>query len=449
MSNVTRSFRSLCLALCLAALAVPADAQPTGRNILFISIDDLRNWTGYNGEYGGTIHTPNIDALANVSTRFTNAYASVPFCLGSRTTVVTGLSPATHQVGVSPSLVGVGSPQYNAIYNNPAIKTLPEVMSDNGYYSAVAGKVFHKQIPAKWDEAGPPIDLSPFFNAFDPGPDGTFFKPEVLAPGIEHPDQTVANWAENFIDTYSGQDPFFLAVGFYQPHVPWRVPQWAYDLYPLGSVVAHTPTPGDMDDEPQDAVDIVSNLLPTSGLPVHETIVLAGKTIEYTQAYLASISHTDAMIGQVMLALQNSTFAANTDVVLWSDHGFHLGEKFHWRKLTFWEPSVRVPLLISSPGNSNYPIVNETRAVNLLDLAPTVLDLAGLPPFSQFEGAPLHDAVNASPVEIYARDGRATVIGGQKFVDYDFSQPSVYNIATYDLTTDPGEYVNLTPPPGC
>ncbi len=450
MHHRSRTLRQLLAVLVIAVTALPATAQtPTGRNILFIAIDDLRDWPGYTGNYGGTIHTPHIDALASVSTRFTNAYASVPVCLGSRTSVVTGLSPATHQVGLDGSLVGVNTPQYSAIYENPAIKTLPEVMSDNGYYSAAAGKVFHRQIPEKWDEVGPATIISELFNPFDPGPDGTYIVPEVLPPEMEHPDQTVANWAINFIETYTAPNPFFLAVGFYQPHIPWRVPQWAYDLYPIGSVVAHTPTPGDLDDEPNAAVNSVSNQLP-SGLTVHEAVELAGKSIDYTQAYLATVSHTDAMIGEVMQALQNSAFAGNTDVVLWSDHGFHLGEKFHWNKLTFWEPAVRVPLLVSSANNPDYPAVDEPRVVSLLDLAPTVLDLAGLPPFAQFEGVPLHDAINAGPVEVYLREGRATITAGEKFVDYDLSKNRNSHIATYDLDTDPEELINLTPPPsGC
>ncbi|MDZ7782747.1 MAG: sulfatase-like hydrolase/transferase [Halioglobus sp.] len=148
-------------------------------------------------------------------------------------------------------------------------------------------------------------------------------------------------------------------------------------------------------------------------------------------------SHSDAMVGQVLAALQDNGYAANTDVILWSDHGYHLGEKFHWRKMTFWEQATRVPLLISSPGNPNYPPVDVFEEVSLLDIAATVLDLAGIAPESQFEGAPLHDTVNRSPVEIYIDDGVATVENGVKNINYDVNVPGLADVALYDLTIDP------------
>ncbi|MDZ7783934.1 MAG: sulfatase-like hydrolase/transferase [Halioglobus sp.] len=173
-----------------------------------------------------------------------------------------------------------------------------------------------------------------------------------------------------------------------------------------------------------------------------------GKAAEYTQAYLASVSHTDAMIGQVLDALADSPYAANTTVVLFSDNGFHLGEEFHWRKRTFWEQSARVPLLIKSPGNPDYPVGDVTEEVSLLDLAATVLDLAGQDPEPQFEGAPLHDAANRSAVEIFLDNGIATVEAGIKRIDYDTAVPGLGDREKYDLASDPMELTNLIPP-GC
>jgi hypothetical protein len=151
------------------------------------------------------------------------------------------------------------------------------------------------------------------------------------------------------------------------------------------------------------------------------------------------------MVGEVLTALAASPHANNTDIILWSDHGYHLGGKFHWRKNTLWEQSARAPLFISSPGNPNYPTVDITSAVSLLDLAPTVLDLAGIPPFPQFEGVILGDAADHGPVQIFWFDGVATVQqDGTKFIDYDLTQDAgVSDQAFYNLNTDPGEQINL------
>ncbi|MEM1110923.1 MAG: sulfatase-like hydrolase/transferase [Pseudomonadota bacterium] len=424
-----------------------AAAWPTGRNVLFIVVDDWRDWAGYNDHYAGTIHTPHIDTLARVSTRFTRAYTTVPNCLASRTSVLMGLSPATHGVGLITAMKpGVGSPQYNAVYENPDVLSLPEVMGRHGYLTAAAGKVFHRQLPERWHRVGPPIARTQVRGMADPGPDGTFMNPEVLPPGMTHPDHTIAEWAADFLSNYDDDKPFFLAIGFYQPHLPWRVPQWAYDLYPLEDVAVHMPAPDELEDEPAEALALASRPV-FMGTSQDELIRKAGKAREYTRAYLASLSHTDAMIGQVLAALRASERAERTDIVLWSDHGYHLGEKFHWRKSTLWEPSVRVPLLISSPGNDNYAVRDEDTPVSLLDLAPTVLDLAGLPPFAQFEGKPLQQALRGDAVDIFMGRARARIINGLKVIDYDVSSPpGEHDTAAYLLGVDPGEEMNLIAP---
>lgn len=443
------------VAMCL--VSAPAPAQTSDHNILFLVVDDLRNWVGYTGEYTGSsihgsgVYTPSIDDLASGSTRYLNAYTTVPACIGSRTSIMFGLSPATH--GLTDCCFE-GSPEFDTVYNDPSLVTIPEVLSAEGYHAAAAGKVFHQQEITRWNETGPPIDFLSFWMPWDPGPDNTLIIPEVLPAGEVHPDQAVADWGVNFIDTYAQSvqgiegKPFFLALGFYLPHLPWRVPQAYFDLYPLAGVVAPSPVPGDLDDLPAAAIPWADQPMIFGVTPQHTAIEASGKAAEYTQAYLASISHTDAMIGQVLNALANSPYAANTTVVLFSDHGFHLGEKFHWRKRTFWEQSARVPLLIKSPGNPDYPVGDVTAEVSLLDLAATVIELAGQNPEPQFAGAPLHDAANRSPVEIYLEDGIATVEAGIKRIDYDTTVPGLGDREKYDLAVDPQELTNLIPP-GC
>ncbi|NND68992.1 MAG: sulfatase-like hydrolase/transferase [Halioglobus sp.] len=415
------------LALVVWLTAPPAQA---GRNILFIIIDDMRLDT--------QALTPNIDAFAATSTNYTNAYATVPACIGSRASLLTGMKPSTH--GLTSGFV---SPQtYNDFYNAPSLTTLPEELSAAGYYAATMGKVNHIAFPAHWDLLQPFTTIEIYRDHFplNPGPDGTYFNPILLPAGDTHPDQEVASWATNFLNTYSGPAPFFLAIGFEQPHVPWVLPQSYYDLYP--SPAAHVPPVDDFDDEPGVAETMAMAPL-IDGVPQHTMVVNAGKAEDYTGAYLAAMSHTDDMVGQVINALQASGYASSTDIVLLSDHGYHLGEKSHWRKLTFWEPAVRVPLMINSPALSPGDI---TAPVSLLDVAPTILDLAGATAPAQFEGVSL--TTGASAVEIYLDDGMATVSGHTKTIDYFLGLPGSNHNASYDLLTDPGELVNLTPP-GC
>ena len=234
------------------------------RNILFIAVDDLRNWVNYAGDYAGPVqiwardsgdyegrtYTPHIDALDETSTRYPNAYAPVPQCVGSRASVMTGLSPATH--GITHASVNLDS-EFFTLYNDETLKSLPEVMSDNGYYSAAAGKLFSARFPSRWNEAGalsavflPPMaSLARIIR---------FFNPRIPPNPEEHPDQIIANWVTYFITDYDRLEPFFLAAGFNLPHVPWSAPQWAYDLYPSDTIEAFAPPLDDLDDEPAIAV---------------------------------------------------------------------------------------------------------------------------------------------------------------------------------------------------
>jgi arylsulfatase A-like enzyme len=411
-------------------------AQPTGRNILFIVVDDMRNWAGYTGDYEGAVHTPNIDALAAQSTRYLNAYATATHCLGSRTSVLMGMSPPSHGVGHTHNFFTYVGPVYDAIYDNPAVVSLPEVMT--GYYTATTGKVFHYPEPSKWDESGPAPYVQYLYNIWLPGPDGTHLYAAEVGDTDLVPDMEIADWASSFVTAYDRPEPFFLSVGFNLPHQPWFVPAWAYNHYP--QVFVEVPITGDMDDEPALAVELAA--MPNFGpLSIFELVQNAGKSEEYTRAYLAGITHTDAMIGQVLAALANSPHADTTDIVFWSDNGFQLGEKEHWMKFTFWESSIRVPLLIKSP---KYPPGDVTSPVSLLDLAPTVLDLAGVAANAQFEGVPLHDAGNRSPVEVFVGPGKATVdSAGLKLIDYDTSLAGLGDFAAYSLPLDPKELNNI------
>ena len=436
--------RAMTLLVLVATITVAPNAMAqNNRNILFISVDDMRNWAGYSGEYAGTIHTPNIDALAAESTRFLKAYTTVPSCTASRTAVMLGLSPET--TGLMGFSWGPTDPIYDALFSDPNIKSIPEVMTDNGYFSAASGKVFHSPFPDKWDLQGPLTDFTALLEGYFPSPDGTNFNPGVWPEGETHVDQVLADWAADFVDTYDGTKPFFLALDFFQPHNPWRAPQWAYDMYPLEDVIAPSAIPGDLDDVPAIGVDLALRpYMPGSSLTQYEAVEAAGKAQEYTRAYLAALTHTDAVIGTVLNALANSAHAGNTDVILWSDHGYHLGEKFHWKKKTLWEQSLRVPLLVKSPNNPNYPVGDVSRNVSTLDLAPTVVDLAGLPPESQFDGKPLHIDDGENKVYAYWEGARAVMAGGFKIINYEqWGTPDLDDVSVYYLAYDKQEQHNI------
>lgn len=314
-------------------------------NVLFIVVDDLNDWVGYLGGHPGT-HTPNIDRLASQGMYFTRAFCAAPLCKPSRVSVLTGIHPSTSQV------------YGNAVdwrTQLPDAVTLPRYFRDHGYHVAGGGKIFHGRFDDEtaWD--------APAWDEYFQEPWWQFPEPAVRpANGIEsgagigpnfdwaamdeaddaYADTRVARWAGEFLSRPHDK-PFFLAIGLFLPHLPWFVPQKYFDLHPRAEIVLPTVIENDLDDIPPIGVD---RALPD----VHHARVLATDNWENgVQAYLAAISFADARVGQILDALDASPHANNTIIVLWSDHGYHLGEKQHWEKLTPWDEAARVPLIVS------------------------------------------------------------------------------------------------------
>jgi arylsulfatase A-like enzyme len=251
-----------------------------------------------------------------------------------------------------------------------------------------------------------------------------------MPDGVVDQDAVFADWAIDFMENSAG--PWFLAVGFFQPHVPWMGEEQDYALYQ--SVIPYAYT-NDLNDEPSGAKELVDFPL-FDGARQYDLVENAGAAVTKTRDYLAAISHTDRMVGRVLDAAPEGTL-----VILWADNGYHLGEKRHWRKWTFWQQTVRVPLIIKGIGQGEV-----SNPVSLLDIAPTVLDMAGVPPFSQFEGTSLR--TGASPVEIYYENGKATIEGDIKKIVYDINDPTKGR-SRYNLENDPDELENLANIPGC
>ena len=417
-----------------SALAA-ACAPQTGRNVVMFFIDDLRDWVGYMGTHPGNV-TPNIDALRAESFSFNRAYCAVPTCPGSRASTIWGKRPGNTHV-ISNNL----GPRDTLLASNA--ETIPELFSSAGFTTYNTGKFFHNAVPDRWDVTLPYDEIQDFRDTTTPEFKQTFFDFGPLPSGEIHRDQRTATWFSSQIQ--SAPEKFFMGVGFYQPHVPWRIPQWALDLHPLNDVVVPQPNcVDDLDDVPAPG-RVLANRPIIFGQSNYDRILGTGRAAELVQAYQAAISHTDAMVGQVMNALASSPHADSTDVLLVSDHGYHLGEKLHWRKATLWEQATRVPLLVRSPhlpagGSLDSP-------VSMIDVAPTLLDMAGIAAHAGHDGRSLLGAdeayADAHPVQTNWLFNRSIRWQKWRYIHYNDGSQELY-----DLETDPQECTNLIGSPG-
>ena len=384
------------LLMTLVCLVIPGlvNAQQPKPNILFIAMDDLNDWIGCMGGHPQTI-TPNLDRLARSSMFFTNAHCSAPACNPSRTAIFTGISP--HRSG---------------LYSNnqkmreimPEVELLPKTLSRQGYYSGGSGKMLHYFIDARsWDEYFPKAESeNPFPRTLYPEkrplslPRGgpwqyieTDWGPLKANDQQYGGDYLVADWISKKL-AVKHEKPFFLACGIYRPHEPWFVPEKYFKPFPLESIQHPTGyRADDLDDLPAEGKRRGPNRY-------FAHIQKEGQWERGIQGYLASIHFADAMVGKVLDALDASPYADNTIVVLWSDHGWHLGEKQHWQKFTGWRVCTRVPLMIRTPNGK--PGVCDS-PVSLTSLSPTLLDLAGLPSVKQHDSPSLVPLLNDSDAE--------------------------------------------------
>jgi len=350
-------------------------------NVLFIAIDDLNDWIGCL-EGHPQVKTPHMDQLAAKGVLFTNAHTQSPICNPSRTSILTGYRPSTTGVyGLSPPIRYV--PDFK-----DAI-TLPQYFSQNGYTTYSGGKIFHggygrQKTDTEFDSLGPGsrVKTRPPSKIIGPTPGGD--NPlmdwgRFPLKAEETSDWEVASWAVEVLQR-KPEAPFFLSVGFFLPHVPLYSPGEWYDLYPQDSLILPPILENDREDTPRSSWYNHWDLPEPRLKWTREN----GQLNNLVQSYLAAISFVDSQVGRVLDALENSGQDKNTIVVLWSDHGYHLGEKEITGKNTLWERSTRVPLIFSGPGivkGGTYP-----DPVELLDVYPTLNDLCGLDPKSDLEG---------------------------------------------------------------
>ncbi len=435
---------SRCLALAALAglVATPLlDAAPTPRrpNVLLIVVDDLNDWVGCLGGHP-QVKTPHIDRLARRGTLFTNAHCQAPLCNPSRTSFLTGRRPSTTGVyGLQPGLRRVESLK--------DVVTLPQLFRRHGYFTFAAGKVFH-------DGALSPGDRAKEFEAW--GDAGRLIFPAkkfVTTPmniramdwGVfpdqdeRQPDWKIASSAVARLKALPADRPFLVAVGFRLPHVPCFATQKWFDLYPDRTLVM----PPVKDDDRADTPEFSWYLHWKLPEPRLSWLKKAGQWRPLVRAYLAGVSFMDSQVGRVLDALRAAGREKDTVVVLWSDHGWHLGEKGITGKNSLWERSTRVPLVLAGPGIAGGARCG--RPAELLDLYPTLAELAGLPAPQGQEGhslvPQLRDATAPRPwpaVTTHNQNNHAVRSERWRYVRYADGSEELY-----DHRADPNEWTNL------
>lgn len=442
----------LLLVLCVNQVsAAESDAaKPEQSNVLFIAVDDLNDWIGCLGGHPQS-RTPNMDRLAASGVLFTNAHCAAPACNPSRTAIMTGIAP-----------------NVSGLYENgqkmreilPEAQLLPKYFSEHGYWSAGSGKLLHYFIDAhSWDQYYPaketedpfPRTLYPKQRPVSLPRGGPWQYVETDWGGLDATDEEfggdwlVSKWISEQLSRPHDR-PFFLACGIYRPHEPWFVPQKYFDQFPLEQIQLPR---GYREDDLND--------LPPAGKRRGPNRYFAhiqkhGQWKAAIQGYLASISFADAMVGRVLAALEQGPHRDNTIVVLWSDHGWHLGEKQHWQKYTAWRVCSRVPLIVRVPAGTpglpggTQPATVCSKPVNLLSLFPTLTQLAGLPPKSDNDGVSLvpllQDAQSnwPHPSVTYLSEPGSFGLSAQRWrwIRYANGDEELY-----DIENDPYEWNNL------
>ncbi len=437
--------RLLCCFVVVAflPLVLPVASRAAERpNILMIAIDDQNDWIGCLGGHP-QIKTPHIDRLAARGTLFTNAHCQAPLCNPSRTSLLTGLRPTTTGV------YGL-APWFRTIEAFKDRVTLPQHFSKHGYRTLTTGKIFHgnngrTKKDAEFDVVGPGSSIGakpPQKLVKTPSP-----HPLVDWGTFPHRDEDKGDWqiTDWAIEQLQQQprEPFFLSVGYFLPHVPYYVTQKWYDLYPAESLLLPPVQRNDRDDTPRFSWYLHWKL-PEPRLKFLEE---AQQHKNLVRSYLASTSFVDSQIGRLLEALERSGHADDTLIVLWSDHGWHLGEKLITGKNTLWDRSTRVPLIFAGPGIASGAKSN--RPAELLDIYPTLIHLTGVPQNESLEGLSLVPQLKDSnaPRERPAITTHNHDNHGLRTEDWRYIRYADGSEELYDMRRDPNEWMNLASAP--
>ena len=438
--------KKLFLLFALSSLLFVFRAESAPKNVLFISVDDMNDWVGCLGS--DRVPTPNIDALAARGLLFTNAHAPSPKCAPSRAAILTGKRSST---------TGLYSNSHWWRPAYPDLVTLPQYFKNHGYYAAGGGKVHHHtdgfNPPDQWDEYSNLVrdqdlivdyfkerDIDQRYltykmprhpnNSLDWGP--------MDVEDLEMGDGQTVNWATEFL-AREHEKPFFLAVGLFQPHLPFYAPKKYFDALPKEQVEVPVNKPGDLDDIPPGGLKFAANR--REDLRMIEEYDDLQHTV---QSYLASIAHADTLVGILMDAFDKSAYKDNTIIVFWSDHGYAFGEKDHFAKDTLWERSTHVPFIVVAPGVTS-PGTQTHTPVDLTCLYPTLTSLSGLPVPKDLDGVditPLLEEPNRHwehPAIIDFLSGNTAI----RTKDWRYIRYEGGGEELYDHQSDPNEWTNL------
>ena len=401
-------------------------------NVLVLVIDDLNDWVSIAKKFPG-VKTPNIDRLAKTGTYFSKAYSQAPLCAPSRASFLSGLLPS--KTGV---YVQVKDQDLKKYYDEEfKVDFLPNYFSKNGYKTMGVGKIFHNGGGIKaFDEYGGTFEFYGPTPAkrinYDPawfGQTGTMTDWGAFPnEDSQMPDFKSAKWASNQLSK-KHEKPFFMAVGFIRPHVPWLVPQKWFDQVKINEIQTPPYLKNDMDDIPE----IGKALADVPEMPTTEWTIEKNNWKEIVQSYIACIAFVDAQVGMVLDDLEKSAYKDNTYVVLMADHGYHLGEKNRFAKHSLWERSAHVPLIISGPGLQQNKINNNT--VGLIDLYPTLVDLCNLPANPKNDGRSLSPLLKNEvkkwdfPVYSFYGTGNLSVYKDKyHYIKYEDGSEEFYNL---------------------
>jgi len=395
-------------------------------DVLFLVVDDLNDWTGCLGGHPQA-RTPNIDRLASQGVLFRSAHCAAPTCNPSRTSVMTGIPAAVH------GLFGNGISFRRHL---PNAVTLPQHFMRNGYRAIGCGKIFHSVVDepswheyflpdVRWPDPRPNNGISP---RFDWGPEGR-------GP-LKTTDGQLVTWARKKLQEPRRQQPLFLAVGFNHPHLPWFAPWDFLAQFPPEQTQLPAVRDDDLDDIPPAGRELA--LLTADE---HQRILERGLWHQAVAAYLACGHYVDWLLGEVLRAFERRR-QDGAVVVLWSDHGFHLGQKQHWKKWTLWHESTRVPVIFSAPGRVD-PGQRCDRPVTMTAIGATLAELCGLagrwgqvPSFSRLLADPRDPG--SPPAAIALHKHRALCADNWRYILYRDGGEELY-----DLARDPLEWVNL------
>ena len=415
------------------AESAKAPDAPKKPNVLFIAVDDLRDWVGYL-HHNEQTKTPNIDRLAKMGMAFSHSYCAAPVCNPSRTALMSGRRPFS-----------------TGVYENnndwrpviPEPQTLTHQFRAAGYFVCGAGKIYHESYRrlSDWDdylqnEGG----LPKVSEGQSTGVGGIRFAP-LDCKDEDLNDYKITDYGIAQLGKKHDK-PFFLAVGLHKPHMPWNVPRKYYDMFPADKIILPPYLENDLDDIPPAGIRMAH---PETD---HIPMLKSGRWKEAVQGYLAAIAYTDMNIGRLLDAFDKSAYKDNTIICFWCDHGWHLGEKHHWRKFALWEEATRSPLIWVVPGITKAGGISQ-RTVDFMSIYPTLCDLAGLPIPSHVEGKSIRTLLSdpnaywSTPaITTYRFKNHTVRTEDWRLIRYENGDEEFY-----DEKADPNEWTNLAQNP--